>query len=75
MENWNHYTKDHPVGGCFGLIIAMLLLIFFGPWIVMHAWQLIAVDMFGAPAMPYWAAFFGTWAVHILTENIRSDKD
>ena len=76
-KSWNQYTdfaEEHPVGGCLGLIVVILLAIFLGPWIVMHAWTLIAVDMFGAPAMSYWTAFFGTWAVHILTERIRSSK-
>lgn len=59
---------------CFALIVAIIIAIFLGPWIVMHAWYLIAVCMFGAPAMPYWTAFFGTWAIHVLTQQLRSTK-
>ena len=47
-------------------LVVLLLFIFIGPWIVMHAWTLIAVNMFGAPAMGYWTAFWGTIAIHIL---------
>lgn len=77
-KSWNQftdYTSEHPIGGCLGFIIVILLAIFLGPWVVMHAWTLIAVNMFGAPAMPYWTAFFGTWAVHILTQQIRGRSD
>lgn len=65
--------------GC-GTVIAALLLIalvvFGGPWIVMHAWTLIAVNMFGAPMMPYWTAFWGTLAMHIIFDlkvNVNRD--
>ena len=68
------FIDDHPVGGCITIIIVLVLAIFLGPWIVMHAWTLIAVNMFGAPAMSYWTAFFGTWAVHVLTQQFRSNK-
>ena len=70
----SQFIEEHPVGGCITVIIVLALAIFLGPWIVMHAWSLIAVGMFGAPAMPYWTAFFGTWAVHILTQQFRSSK-
>lgn len=75
LNQFTDYTSDHPVGGCLGLIVAILLVIFLGPWIVMHAWYLIAVCMFGLPAMPYWTAFFGTWAVHILLQQVHSKSD
>jgi len=67
MKNYiDDYTDDHPVGGCIGVIILIFLFIFAGPWVVMHAWNLIVAGMFAGPTMPYWTAFFGTWAVHIL---------
>ena len=66
----NEYTNDHPVAGCLGFLVVLALVLFLGPWVVMHAWGLIAVGMFGAPAMPYWTAFFGTWAVHILLSRV-----
>ncbi len=50
-----------------------VLIIFGGPWVVMHAWELIAVNMFGAPELSYCAAFFGTWAMHIIF-NLRVNK-
>jgi len=68
--------RDNDIG-CGTLILALVLIaliIFGGPWIVMHAWMLIAVNMFGAPVMSYWTAFFGTWAMHIIFDlnvNIR----
>lgn len=65
----SQFIDEHPVGGCLTVIIVLALAIFLGPWIVMHAWSLIAVGMFGAPAMSYWAAFFGTWACAILFGN------
>ena len=68
------FIDEHPVGGCITVIIIVALAIFLGPWVVMHAWNLIAVAMFGAPAMSYWTAFFGTWAVHILTQQFHSNK-
>lgn len=73
--NPHQYIEDHPVGGCLGLIIVIALVVFLGPWVVMHAWTLIAVNMFGAPAMSYWTAFFGTWAIHILTEQFRNKSN
>ena len=73
-----HYTNDfmdeHPVGGCLGVIIVIALLIFAGPWVVMHAWNLIVAGMFAGPAITYWTAFWGTWAVHILFEKTISVK-
>ena len=71
----SQFIDEHPVGGCITVIIVLALAIFLGPWIVMHAWSLIAVGMFGAPAMSYWTAFWGTWAVHILTQQLRSKSD
>ena len=72
----NDLFDDHPVAGCFGFIVLLALVIFLGPWVVMHAWSLIAVGMFGLPAMPYWTAFWGTWAMHIIfsrtTTNTKS---
>lgn len=73
--NPNQFIEEHPVGGCFTVIVVVLLAIFFGPWVVMHAWSLIAVGMFGAPAMSYWTAFWGTWAVHILTQQLRGKSN
>lgn len=61
-------------GTAVAVLILIALIIFGGPWVVMHAWTLIAVNMFGAPAMSYWTAFFGTWAIHVLTENFRIQK-
>ena len=75
-RSWDSYkTKDDSLSGCFAIIVAIAIAIFLGPWVVMHAWWLIAVQMFGAPAMPYWTAFFGTWAVHILTQQITTKKN
>ena len=68
----NDFMDDHPIGGCLGIIILVALVIFLGPWVVMHAWTLIAVNMFGAPVMPYWTAFFGTWAAHILLSRMSN---
>ena len=70
----NDYTENHPVGGCLGIIIVIAIVIFLGPWIVMHAWGLIAVEMFGLPAMSYWTAFWGVLAVHVLLEHASGGK-
>ena len=76
MRNYiDSYTDDHPVAGCFGLLVAIALLLFVGPWIVMHAWTLIAVNMFGAPVMPYWTAFWGTCAAHIIFGKWSNKSD
>lgn len=73
MKNYiDDYTDSHPIGGCLGLILVIALVVFAGPWIVMHAWSLIAVGMFGAPAMSYWTAFWGTMAFHILFARTSS---
>ena len=50
----------------FAVLVILALVIFGEPWVVMHAWGLIAVNMFGAPVMPYWTAFWGTLAVNTL---------
>jgi len=57
-----------------GLLILIAAIIFIGPWVVMTAWSMIAVDMFGLPALSYWAAFMGTWAVHIIFERMGSKR-
>ena len=68
-----HYTdnfiNEHPVGGCLGVIVLIALAIFLGPWIVMHAWNLIVAGMFAGPLISYWTAFWGVLAVHILFEK------
>lgn len=69
------FIDEHPTAGCLTAIVLVALAIFFGPWIVMHAWTLIAVNMFGAPAMSYWTAFFGTWAAHIIFSRMDVRKD
>jgi len=64
-----------PGASCFAVIVAIAIALFLGPWVVMHAWYLIAVCMFGLPAMPYWTAFFGTWAVHILFQQFHAKSN
>lgn len=73
MKNYiDDYTDDHPIAGCLGFLVLIAIILFLGPWVVMHAWSLIAVGMFGAPAMSYWTAFFGIWAVHILLSRMSN---
>ena len=74
MKDWQ-FINEHPVGGCLTVLIVLAIAIFLGPWIVMHAWTLIAVNMFGAPAMSYWTAFFGTWAAHIIFSRMGVNKE
>lgn len=68
MSDFRFHYRDSELG-CGTVILLMLLIaaiIFCAPLVVMKAWELIAVVMFKAPAMSYWAAFFGTWAMHII---------
>lgn len=68
MSDFRFHYKNSDVG-CGTIILLVLLIvaiIFCAPLVVMKAWELIAVVMFKAPAMSYWAAFFGTWAMHII---------
>jgi len=63
-------------GTAIGALILIALVIFGGPWVVMHAWTLIAVNMFGAPVMSYWTAFWGTLAMHIIFDlNVNVNRD
>jgi len=63
-------------GTAIGALILIVLVIFGGPWVVMHAWTLIAVNMFGAPVMSYWTAFWGTLAMHIIFDlNVNVNRD
>lgn len=58
-------------------IIAILFFIvwlFIAPLIVVHAWTLIAVGMFGAPVLTYWPAFWGMWALSIIFKSVRNYK-
>lgn len=59
-------------GKVIGVLILIALIIFVGPWVVMTAWNMIAAGMFGLPIMSYWAAFMGTWAMHIIFEQTRN---
>lgn len=69
------YTDDHPIAGCFGVLVAIALAIFLGPWIVMHAWNLIVVGMFAGPVMSYWTAFWCTLAVRVLFYGFSSKSN
>lgn len=56
-------------GGCLVVILAffcVIALIFLLPLVVQHAWNIIAVQEFGAPALDYWQCFFGSWALRYL---------
>ena len=65
---WKHNDNDND--GCamtiFGILLMIGIGVFLGPWIVMHAWNLIVAGMFAGPTIGYWAAFWGTLAVHCL---------
>ena len=64
------------MGKFIGMSILILAIVFLTPWIVQITWGMIAVNMFGAPVMSYWAAFFGTWAMHILFRQMSyKNKD
>jgi uncharacterized membrane protein len=62
---------DDDIGcGTLSLVgILILAIIFAGPAIVMTGWNMIVAGMFGGPTISYWAAFWGTWAFHIITER------
>lgn len=64
--HFSYHDKDMGCGTIFLLGLVILAVIFGAPWIVQIAWGMIAVGMFGAPALSYWAAFMGTWALHII---------
>lgn len=63
---------DFENAGCgtlFAALVLIALIIFAGPAIVMTGWNMIVAGMFGGPTISYWAAFWGTWAFHIITER------
>lgn len=52
-----------------GVLIALIIYLvwlFIAPFIVTHAWMLIAVNMFGAPVLTYWPSFWGMWALSVI---------
>jgi hypothetical protein len=59
----------------FLIIVLLLALIFVQPLIVVHAWSLIAVGMFGAPALSYWAAFWGMLALELIFKDSGARKN
>ena len=72
----NFSYRNHDIGCGTALLLGLIVLvvIFGAPWIVQIAWTAIAVQMFRAPALSYWAAFMGTWAMHIIFDlnvNVR----
>lgn len=48
------------------VIVLYIAWLFIMPLIVTHAWALIAVNMFGAPVLTYWPAFWGMWALSVI---------
>lgn len=53
------------VGGlaaCFGLMC-------FKSWLVMLLWNWVAVDLFGAPILSFWAAFGLRWLCSLLFKS------
>ena len=48
------------------VIVLCIAWLFIAPLVVTHAWALIAVNMFGAPVLTYWPAFWGMWALSII---------
>ena len=48
------------------IVVFFIAWVFLAPLVVMHAWTLIAVNMFGAPVLTYWPAFWGMWALSII---------
>ena len=66
-------NKSNALGVLIALIIYLAWL-FIAPFIVVHAWTLIAVGMFGAPALTYWPAFWGMWALSVIFRRTRDYK-
>ena len=55
--------------GCLGVIILILIaaaIWFIQPLIIVKAWTMFAVGMFGLPMLDYWTAFWVNWAVGCL---------
>ena len=56
-------------GGCLLVLIVLAAILFLEPLIIVHAWSLFAVGMFGLPVLEYWTAFWVNLAVGCLIDG------
>ena len=58
-------------GGCLIVLIVLAAMLFLEPLIIVHAWSLFAVGMFGLPVLEYWTAFWVNLAIGCLFGGTR----
>ena len=69
-HDWDREEKRiEALAGCGGILVILLIaaaIWFIQPLIIVKAWTMFAVGMFGLPTLNYWTAFWVNWAVGCL---------
>jgi len=75
MSSWRDEEKKLEAKfSCLGMILVILIaaaIWFIQPLIIVKAWTMFAVGMFGLPMLDYWTAFWVNWAVGCLFGGAR----
>lgn len=75
MSSWRDEEKKLEAKfGCLGMILVILIaaaIWFIQPLIIVKAWTMFAVGMFGLPMLDYWTAFWVNWAIGCLFGGMR----
>ena len=78
MSSWRDEEKKLEAKyTCLGIILIVLfaaVIWFIQPLIIVKAWTMFAVGMFGLPALNYWTAFWVNWAVGCLFGGSKITK-
>lgn len=59
-----------------GAILLIVVCLFITTWIALWLWNIIAIPIFGAPALTFWQMYGLMWLVRLFfPRNIRAKKD
>ena len=76
MEHRREVTKfKETLGGCFGLLIALVISMMYGGFVTTYLWNGIISPTFGLMTLTFWQGFGLDLFVGFLTVNARPKKD